>query len=145
MTTTEVSYKTVAMQNNSQWPCSMCPSPQFRLVVVRTFYIFLIFPEHHEFWTPLQISIWGSPWLHSVTILLQLSQFFLLSTHLPITSCSPRQSPHHFSCPWVMIIGYLTTPFSRLHFTSHSHSVITYLYFLIRSPLHPLPPKPSPI
>ena len=29
-------YKTVAMQNNSQWLCSICPIPQFRLVGVRT-------------------------------------------------------------------------------------------------------------
>ena len=39
-------YKTVAMQNNSQWPCSICPIPQFRLVGVRTSYIFNIS------WTP---------------------------------------------------------------------------------------------
>ena len=33
-------------------------------------YIFLIFPGHVEFWTPLQIPIWGPPsWLHPVTIL----------------------------------------------------------------------------
>ena len=30
-------------------------------------YIFLIFPGHPEFWTPLQIPIWGGPWLHSVS------------------------------------------------------------------------------
>ena len=36
MTILEVSYKTVAMQNSSQWPCSMCPIPQFRLVGVGT-------------------------------------------------------------------------------------------------------------
>ena len=35
----------------------MCPFPQLRLVGVRTSYIymFLIFPGHIEFWTPLQI------------------------------------------------------------------------------------------
>ena len=50
------------MQNSSQWPCSMCPIPQFRLVAMRTSYIyFLIFPGHPEFWTPLQIHIWGPP------------------------------------------------------------------------------------
>ena len=31
---------------------------------------FLIFPGHPEFWTPLQILIWGPPWLHPVTVLL---------------------------------------------------------------------------
>ena len=40
MTMPEVSCKTVVMQNYSQWPCSMCPIPQFRLVGVRTSYIF---------------------------------------------------------------------------------------------------------
>ena len=28
----EVSCKAVAMQNSSEWPCSMCPFPQLRLV-----------------------------------------------------------------------------------------------------------------
>ena len=60
MTVLEVSCKTDAMQNNSQWPCSMCPIPQFRLVGVRTSHI-LIFPGHPEFWTPLQIPVWGPP------------------------------------------------------------------------------------
>ena len=75
MTTPEVSCKAVAMQNSSQWPCSLCPIPQLRVVWVRTsyiyiyIYIFLIFPEHPEFWTPLQIPIWAPPpWLHTVTL-----------------------------------------------------------------------------
>ena len=61
MTMPEVSCTAVAVQNSSQWPCSMCPFPQLRLVGVRTSYIYfsLIFPEHPEFWTPLQIPIWG--------------------------------------------------------------------------------------
>ena len=42
MTILEVICKTVAMQNNSQWPYSMCPIPQFRLVGVRTSHIFNI-------------------------------------------------------------------------------------------------------
>ena len=46
MTVPEVSCKTVAMQNDSQWPCSMCPIPQFRPVRVRTSHIFNIS------WTP---------------------------------------------------------------------------------------------
>ena len=41
----------------------MCPFPQLRLVGVKTSYVFffLIFPGHLEFWTPLQIPIWGPP------------------------------------------------------------------------------------
>ena len=81
MTMPEVSCNTVAMQNNSQWPCSMCPIPQFRLVGVRTYPIlFLVFPGHPEVRTPLQIPIWGVPWLHPVTICSYLSldsEFFL--------------------------------------------------------------------
>ena len=38
----EVICKTVAMQKTSQWPCSMCPIPQFRFVGVRISYIFNI-------------------------------------------------------------------------------------------------------
>ena len=37
----EVSCKAVAMQNSSEWPCSMRPFPQFRLVGVRTSYIYI--------------------------------------------------------------------------------------------------------
>ena len=32
MTMPEVSCKAVAVQNSSQWPCSMCPIPQLILV-----------------------------------------------------------------------------------------------------------------
>ena len=39
----EVICKTAAIQNNSQWPCSMCPIPQLRLVGVRTSYIYIFF------------------------------------------------------------------------------------------------------
>ena len=65
MITPEVSYTAVAIQNSSEWPCSMCPFLQLRLVGVRTSYIYifflLIFPGHLEFWTPLQIPSWGPP------------------------------------------------------------------------------------
>ena len=64
----EVSCTAVAIQNSSPWPCSMCPFPQLRLVGVRTSYFFsLIFPEHREFWTPLQILFATPLWLHPVT------------------------------------------------------------------------------
>ena len=39
MTMPKVSCKAVAMQNSSQWPCSMCPFPQLRLVGVSISYI----------------------------------------------------------------------------------------------------------
>ena len=68
MTILEVICKTVAVQNNSQWPCSMCPIPLFRLVGVRTSYIFNIS------WTPLQIPLWRALWQHPVTNLQQGSR-----------------------------------------------------------------------
>ena len=62
MTMPEVSCK-VVVQNSSEWPCFLCPIPPLRLAGVRTSYIYfsLIFPEYPEFWTPLQIPIWGPP------------------------------------------------------------------------------------
>ena len=45
----EVICKTAAIQNNSQWPCSMCPIPQLRLVGVRTSYIYIF---SNISWTP---------------------------------------------------------------------------------------------
>ena len=79
MTMPEVSCTAVAVQNSSEWPCSMCPFPQLRLVGVRTSYMYfsLIFPEHPEFWTPLQIPIWAPPWLHPVTVSHALPHFIL--------------------------------------------------------------------
>ena len=59
MTIPAVICKTVGMQNNSPWSCSMCPIPQqLRLVGVRTSIYFLIFPGHPKYWTPLQIPPW---------------------------------------------------------------------------------------
>ena len=47
MTIPEVSCTAVAVQNSSEWPCSLCPFPQLRLVGVRASYMyFLIFPGH---------------------------------------------------------------------------------------------------
>ena len=54
-------------EDSSQRPCSKCPIPQFRLVGMRTSYIFNIS------WTPWVLnpitnpSLWGG-WLHPVTI-----------------------------------------------------------------------------
>ena len=69
MTMPEVSCKAVAVQNNSQRPCSMCPIAQLRLVGLgHHIYFSLIFPDHPEFWTPLQIPIWAPPWLHPIAM-----------------------------------------------------------------------------
>ena len=59
----EVSCKAVATENSSEWLCSMCPIPPGSSLWGwgHPIYIFLIFPGHLEFWTPLQIPSWGSP------------------------------------------------------------------------------------
>ena len=63
MTIFAVICKTVDIQNNSQWPCSICPIPQFRLVGVRTSCI----SWTPEFWSPLQIPLGEEGfWLHPV-------------------------------------------------------------------------------
>ena len=49
MTAAEVIYKTVAIQNNSQWPCAMLSIPKLRLVGVRTSYIYFF---SNISWTP---------------------------------------------------------------------------------------------
>ena len=63
MTILEVICKTVAIQNNSQWPCSMRPIPQLRLVGVRTSYIYFFFSNIS--WTPSSgphyKSLFGDP------------------------------------------------------------------------------------
>ena len=59
----EVSCKAVVTPNSSEWPCSMCPVPPGSGLWGwgHPTYIFLIFPGHLEFWTPLQIPSWGPP------------------------------------------------------------------------------------
>ena len=62
----EVSCKAVAIQNSSEWPCSMCPIPQLRLVGVRTSYIFF----SNISWIPQALDpiknpyLGPSSWLH---------------------------------------------------------------------------------
>ena len=74
MTILVVIYKTVDPRNNFQWPCSICPIPQFRLVEVRTsIYIFNVFLD-----TPLQFPLVGSlaaPCYDSATL------YWLQSSH----------------------------------------------------------------
>ena len=70
-------------------------------------------------------------------MLLQLSQFFPLCPHPP--SGNPHTIVHvHGSCMqvlWLLHFLYCTS-------YPHGYSVTTYLYFLIPSPLHPLPYTP---
>ena len=57
---------------------------------------------------------------------------------------APQAIPHHSSCPWVICVSSLATPFPILYFTSPGYSVTTYLYFLIPSPPHPFLYIPLP-
>ena len=65
-----VSCKAVATQNSSEWPCSMCPFPQLRLVGVRTSYIYF----SKISWTPWVLEpitnsfLGPSSWLHPVSV-----------------------------------------------------------------------------
>ena len=77
-------------------------------------------------------------------MLLQLSQFFPLNPPPPSTSPSLRLSPHHCSCPWVMCIRSLASPFPILYFTS-PWLFWNYLFVLLNpltsSPILPYPPS----
>ena len=74
MTMLEAICKTVAMENNSQCPCSLCPIPHLRLVGVMTSHIYLLDTLSSG---PHYKSLFGGPWLHPVTIIL-----FFLFCHL---------------------------------------------------------------
>ena len=71
MTMPGASCKAVAIQNSSEWPCSMCPFPQLRLVGVRASYIYF----SNISWTPWVLNPITNPylgppsWLHPVSIL----------------------------------------------------------------------------
>ena len=59
-------------------------------------------------------------------------------------SPTPSQSPRHCSCPWVMHISSLATPFPILYFIS-PWLFCNYLFVLLNPPTSsPLPPHPHP-
>ena len=70
MTILEVICKTVAIENKSQWPCSMLPIPQLRLVGVRTSYIYFFqyFLDTLSTGPHYKSLFGGPPWLHPVTL-----------------------------------------------------------------------------
>ena len=79
-------------------------------------------------------------------MILLLHFFHLSSLGSPphSTPHSLRQSPHYCSCPWVMCISSLATPFPMLHFT-FPWLFYDYLFVLL-NPLtfHPCPYIPLP-
>ena len=55
----------------------------------------------------------------------------------------PQTLLHHCSCPWVLRISSLTTPFLYCTLHPHGYSVATYLHFLIPSPPYPVSHTPT--
>ena len=93
MTTPGASCKAVAIQNSSEWPCSMCPFPWLRLVGVRTSYIYF----SNISWTPWGLDpitnsfLGPSCWLHPASITLTVVECFL---------------PHQLHAPWMSSHSY---------------------------------------
>ena len=76
-------------------------------------------------------------------MLLQLSWFFALGPPPASISHSFRQSPYLCSCPWVIHISSLATPFPILYFTS-PWLFCNYLFVLL-NPLTSSPIVPNPL
>ena len=91
------------------------------------------------------LNLWSLFKLYFIVDVITVVPIFLPLSPSTQHPHSLRISPHHCSCPWVICISSLATPFSYTLCTVHPHgySVTIYLYFLIPSPLHPLPHSPS--
>ena len=77
-------------------------------------------------------------------MLLQLSSFFPLCPHLPLAPLSvPQAIPTPCSCPWVMHISSVATPFLILYFTS-PWLFCDYLFVLNPLTSSPISPHPNP-
>ena len=72
-------------------------------------------------------------------MLLQLSHSAPSTWYPPF----PPAIPPHNSCPWVIEISYLVSPFPILYFT-FPYFLPTNLYFLIPAPLSPFSLFPLP-
>ena len=82
--------------------------------------------------------------LYFIDCVITLVSIFLHCPLPPSPTHSLRPSPHHCSCPWVMCIGSLATPFPILYFTS-PWLFCNYLFGLL-NPLtsSPIPHTPLP-
>ena len=95
MTMPEVSCIAVATQNSSEWPCSMCPFPELRLVGVRTSYIYfsniswtpwVLDPHYKSLFGALLLAYPVTVW-HSLGILFQ--NFWAIKQSKLIPNCWP--------------------------------------------------------
>ena len=77
-------------------------------------------------------------------MLLQLCLFFPLCTLQPTIPHSLQQSPHHCSCPWIMHISSLASPFPILFLISPCLFCTYQLYFLFPVPFPPFSFLPLP-
>ena len=80
-------------------------------------------------------------------MLLQLSHFFLPFIPLHLVPCLPPSFPHLSSCPWVIHISSLASPFPILFLTSPCLFCtyhLCYLFPVLFPPLFPLPTDNPP-
>ena len=116
----------------------------------------------NSFFNEILIKIPKPSWIYFIFLFFKLYFTHYTITVAPILPTFPlphntlyvlRQPPHHCSCPWVMRISSLVTPFPILYFTS-PWLFCNYIFFLLNlltsSPILPYTPtmwqlwKPSP-
>ena len=99
-------------------------------------------------WLLMKLLAQNSEWffkLYCIDYAITVVPISHLFPPLPSTSYSLRQSPHHCSCPWVMCISSLDSPFPVLSFT-FPWLFCNYLFARL-NPLTslPIPPHTPPI
>ena len=122
------------MQNSSQWPCSMHPIPQLRLVGVRTSYIyfFLIFPGHQV------LDRITNPYLAPIPRLYPVTTWHLHCHYL--TTLKSLQTQRGAQ-PLPSVVGWHTNSFvnHRRHALDLFHKHLRSAYYLPSTVLNSLP------
>ena len=120
MTMPGVSCTAVAVQNSSEWPCSLCPFPQLRLVGVRTSYIYF----SNISWIPRVLDPVTNPYLGpplGCTLLQSYWQKALISW---LYRMNEKNLSYYFYWKhilklyllWKNYVHYLITHFLLIHF-----------------------------
>ena len=109
---------------------------------------FLFLNEIESYWKDLTYSYYFILFftLYFIGYAVNRCPSFPLFPPLPSNPNSLRQSPHHWSCPWVMHISSLASPFLILYFTS-PWLFCNYLFVLLNPltpPFSPIPPHSPP-